>query len=607
MRQIAKWTFLCVICTAFGFAATYGVAHSDRVIQTVAAMLPAPAQAAPEVAPPELAASQKNHLAAAAVELDSQVVAADSSALASFTSAKTTVGTLAAIPGLPGADLLQTEPTTGPLTAVGVVTVVRDRQVVLGASGPVSQVNIEVGDAVKAGDTLVALDTTQLDWAAEQAELGLEAARIDFEEAGKAIDDADVAVGQANLLAAQENLALVEAGPTAEQLAAAEASAAAAWASLQQLQEGPTASQIVIAQADLKRAEIAVQGAQREYDKIAWLPEAAATTAADDLQSATIDYEAAKAAYSETVKAPTVADIQSATATAQSAQDTLNELKLKPTPAELATSKATVAQAQADLDELLKGPQQAGVRKAELGVRQAMIVLDNAKMQQEAATVVAPIDGTVLAVNVELGQQASEGDIAAILANTGDVKLTVNVEQRDIARVVVGQQVQIAIYALPNDAYTGVVEQIAPVAEAGTGFVTFPVIIRFTDGPMEKVLPGMTASATFNPLEGEAPAASATGAASQTVTSTVSATVTSTVTVEATAAPTEEATGEATVAPTAVATEKATVKATEEATVEATAKATVEATKEATPEPTEEATSEPTEEPASEATATPGN
>jgi biotin carboxyl carrier protein len=242
MRQIAKWTFLCVICTAFGFGATYLVAHSDRVIQTVAAMLPAHTTVKPtltelaikkdalEVAPADTASdftAAKSDTPKA--ELGLQVAQASALAQPPLSTNMTSVGTLAAVPGQPGADLLQTGPSTGPLTAVGVVTVVRDRQVVMEAGGPVNKVNIEVGDNVKAGDTLLALDTTQLDSAVQQAEIGLESARIDFEEAGKAVKDADVAVAQANLLAAQESLALVQAGPTAEQLAAAEASAAAAW------------------------------------------------------------------------------------------------------------------------------------------------------------------------------------------------------------------------------------------------------------------------------------------------------------------------------------------------------------------------------------------
>ncbi|MCC6454110.1 MAG: efflux RND transporter periplasmic adaptor subunit [Caldilineaceae bacterium] len=582
MRQIAKWTILCVICTVFGFGATFLVANSDRVIQTFVAMLPASSQ--PTVG--ELALADDRAAEMTTVDL-AEVAAADLPALAPLSN-ETTVGTLAAGSAQIAANVAQTIPTTsgpstGPLNAVGVIAVVRDRQVVLAASGRVDDIAVEVGDPVSAGDLLIALDTTYLDWAVEQAEIGFESARIDFEEAGKEIDEADVAVAEANLLLAQENLAVVQAGATPEELAAAESSATAAWAALDELQAGPTDSEIILAQAALRRAEIAVQAAQREYDKIAWLPEAAATTAADNLQTATISYEEAKAAYDQANQPPTQSQIQSATSAAQSAQDALNKLRLKPTAAELASAQASVAEAEASLADVQEGPQQAAVRQAELGVRQAMIALEDARLAQSSAQVVAPIDGTVLAVNVDLGQQASAGDVVATLADTADVNLTVNVEQRDIARVTVGQQVHIAIYALAEDTFTGVVEQIAPIADAETGFVTFPVIIRFTDGPVEKVLPGMTASATFVPVAGE----------------------------ESSAAPAAEATAEPTVAPTEEATVEATAEATEEPTAEATEEATEEPTEEATVEPTEEATEEatpePTEEPAAEATATPSN
>ena len=589
MRQIAKWTFLCVICTAFGFGATYLVAHSDRVVQTVVAMLPAPS--------PKIEDDP-------AVKADLPVLAPSDLAVTTVdlsTEAESTIGTFAAGDTPVGADMAQTVPSTGPLNAVGVIQTVRDRQVVLGASGRVDDVAVEVGDAVKAGDLLVSLDTTYLDWSVEQAEIAFETARIDFEEAGKAVDDADVAVAQANLLLAQENLAQVQAGPTAAELAAAEAAASAAWAKLDELQAGPNQNEMIIAQATLRRAEIAVEAAQREYDKIAWLPEAAATTAADDLQDATINLEAARAAYSETVQAANPSEIQSAVADAQSAQNALDQLRLKPTAAELASAQAAQAEAEAALADVQEGPEQAAVRKAELGVRDAMIALEDARLAQSNAKVVAPIDGTVLSVNVDLGQQASAGDVVATLADTANVKLTVNVEQRDIARVIIGQEVQIAIYALASDTFSGVVEQIAPVADAGTGFVTFPVIIRFTDGPMEKVLPGMTASATFMPIEGETPAGQATAVPTVQATATTSASVESSATIEPTAAATEEATEEA----TAVATMAPTGEATTEATVEATVAPTQAATEEPTEEAAPEATAAPTEEPTALATATP--
>ena len=180
MRQIAKWTFLCIICTAFGFGATYAVAHSDRVIQTIVAMLPAQAQPTTDLqelaiedqlriaAPEDVVALEESHVDATAVELAAGLAAADLPQLAPLSS--NTINTFAA----GGAQLLEADAAQGtartePLNAVGVIEVVRDRQVVLGASGRVDEILVEVGDRVSAGDLLVALDTTYLDWAVEQA------------------------------------------------------------------------------------------------------------------------------------------------------------------------------------------------------------------------------------------------------------------------------------------------------------------------------------------------------------------------------------------------------------------------------------------------------
>ena len=490
MRQIAKWTMLCVFFAVLGFGATVGVANHDRLIRTLTALLPAP-QTMP--AAPVALDDQPADLAPVAEAADAVALAAEVDAA----QLPSTVGTLASGGAQPAVEDMQVVAPPGELVAVGTVQLVRDRQVVMEAGGRVDTVNVEVGDVVKQGDVLFALDTTYLAWDVEQAEISLETARIDFEEAGKLVDDADIAVAEANLLSAQEDLALVEAGPTAEDLAAAEASALAAWARYADLQAGPTPEQLVQLQAELQFAELTVQAAQREYDKIAWLPESAATATADDLQRATIAYEAAQASYDEATKPATEADLQAALSSAQSAQSSLNELQKKPTPAELAAAQARVASAQAALDEINKGPEQAAVRKAEYGVRQAMIGLDEAQLALDAAEVKAPINGTVLDVNVDLGQQVGAGTVVAVLADTADVRLTVNVEQRDIRRIRVGQEVNIAIYALPDESFTGVVEQIAPAADAETGFVTFPVMIRFAEGPLEQVLPGMTASANF--------------------------------------------------------------------------------------------------------------
>jgi multidrug resistance efflux pump len=489
MKRFAVWTFLFVLFASLGFGAT-------------------------------LLASEGGDLVARLNESDT-----------------TTVGTLSSTNAPAPAEEAQEAP--APLTAVGQVEVGQERQVVFAASGRVTEILVDVGDTVQADELLMALDTIYLDWAVEQAEIAFETARIDFEELGESIEESDIAVAEANLLLAQEQLTETAAGPSDSEIAAAESSVAAAQAAYEELQEQPTQAQINQALAALRLAEIGVQAAQREYDKIAWLPEAAATEAADNLQRATIDLEAAKAAFDEANKPATEAELQAALSTIQQAQHALNELVKQPTPAQLAEAEAGVATAEDALEEIQQGPKESDLRKAELAVRDAMIALEQARLAQANAEVRAPISGTILSVDVELGQEVAAGDIAATMADTSDIRLVVNVEQKDISRVSIGQGVDISIYALPTDAFVGVVSRIAPVAESGTGFVTFPVIIQFVEGPLEKVLPGMTASAVFR-TDGEAPPAPASGAQP-----TVAPTATPA------AQPTAEPTEEPTVEPTA--------------------------------------------------------
>ncbi len=335
------------------------------------------------------------------------------------------------------------EQTAPVLNAVGRVELVGRHQVVLETSGKIDRLAAQVGDFVKAGDLLVALDTSLLEAAMERAEISLETARIGLEELTDEPEASDIAVAEANLLQAKENLALVADGPTPEELQAQANSVEAAWARHALLMEGPTQAKINQAQAAFAQAEVDLQKAQREYDKIAWLPEAAATDTADNLQRATIAYEAAKAAYEEAVKPTERADLLSALSAAQSAQDAYNRLQEKPTPAELADAKAKVAAAENALDKLTRGPDDADVRKAELTVRQALLNLDQAEVDLDNAEVRAPIDGTVLELSVDPGQQGSAGSHIATLADTGNLKLVVNVEQTDISQVIEGQPVAI--------------------------------------------------------------------------------------------------------------------------------------------------------------------
>ncbi len=116
---------------------------------------------------------------------------------------------------------------------------------------------------------MIALDTTHLDWAVEQAEIGFETARINFEELGDLIEEADIQAAEANLLLAQETLTEVERGPS-DEAGVSQSATAAAWSRYEELQKKPTPAQINSALATLRKAEITLQQAQRiRQDRLA--------------------------------------------------------------------------------------------------------------------------------------------------------------------------------------------------------------------------------------------------------------------------------------------------------------------------------------------------
>ncbi|MEZ4609309.1 MAG: efflux RND transporter periplasmic adaptor subunit [Caldilineaceae bacterium] len=237
--------------------------------------------------------------------------------------------------------------------------------------------------------------------------------------------------------------------------------------------------------------------AQRNYDAIAWRENLGMTAEAATLQEATIDYEAAKAAYAEATAPADDSELQSALSAAQSAQVQLDELRDSPTEAQIATAQAQLASAQATLDDLLDGADAQEVRNAEISLEQALLDLEEAYANLAAATITAPMDGAVLEISATRGEQINAGAVAATMADTGLLELTIDVAEVDIVQVAAGQPVDVEIDALSGRTFAGVVDTIAPATDATTGVVSYPVTIRLTDDDLTGVRPGMTAVATI--------------------------------------------------------------------------------------------------------------
>lgn len=383
------------------------------------------------------------------------------------------------------------------LSAAGTVELVSKRQVVLEVDGTISQVAVQVGDWVAAGDLLVALDKDELARAVTRAEVDLETAQAELAKLQQGSDPGEVAVAQANLDAAQANLLKVQAGASPEELNAAQAKVAAAQAKLNGLFAPPSSGEIDEAKAALEKADIARQEAQREYDKIKWRNDVGMTQEAAALYKATVDFEQAQGKLARVNQPSSAADVQEAKSEVQRAVSDLELLKNRPSAADVADAQAKVREAEQKLAKLQAGATGTELQGAEAKLRKAQLDLDEAQLKLTRTELVAPLEGAVLEVNVTAGERGTVGKAVATIADTRQLQLTVKVAEVDIPHITIGQDAAVAIDAIRGRTFQGVVEQIDPINKADKDVVNYPVTIRLVDEALDGVRPGMNALASF--------------------------------------------------------------------------------------------------------------
>ncbi len=84
----------------------------------------------------------------------------------------------------------------------------------------------------------------------------------------------------------------------------------------------------------------------------------------------------------------------------------------------------------------------------------------------------SPIDGTVIDVNMEVGDYATPLDVIVVVAKTSDIYITANVEETNILKIHTGQSVIVSLDAY-GKSFEGYVEEVNTVTSAKlTGAVT---------------------------------------------------------------------------------------------------------------------------------------
>ncbi|MCU0508128.1 MAG: efflux RND transporter periplasmic adaptor subunit [Anaerolineae bacterium] len=378
-------------------------------------------------------------------------------------------------------------------TASGNVEARRDARLSLEVAGTVADVPVSVGDAVKAGDPLVLLDTAALERAVANAKLALEIQEANLSDLVDGATAAELASAQAAVDSARAHLADVQDGANPNDIASARANLASAQAAYQDLLDGPDGESVRQAEASLRNAEAALQQAQAAYDRVAGSPDIAMRREALELQQATNNLESAQAAYELATRGATDEQRKQAQASVEQARSTLQKLLDSPTAAELASAQSQLSQAEANLDTVTRGAGDAKAQVAQAQVEQAKLNLAEAEDSLAKATLRAPYDGVITAVHVQAGERAS--GLAVEMADTTALELVLGVDEVDIGGLAVGQPAVVTFETWPGVEVSGEIASIAPKAtESNSAVVSYEVRVRLgaTELPVRL---GMTADA----------------------------------------------------------------------------------------------------------------
>jgi len=312
-----------------------------------------------------------------------------------------------------------------------------------------------------------------------------------------------------------DELVLLDATPLLTKLAEAEAAVAAAQADVAVVKAGPRAEEIAAAQAALALAE-----AQRDGALAAWenAQEALENPQELDAQIAEartqLDLAAQGAELAEAELAREKLLRQADEKTAQTMLNWLWIIRREPltliAQAHAAEGQCHVAEegvavAGAQLDDLLAGPTPEEIAVAEATVRLAQAQADVLRVQRIKFTLKSPVDGVVVEEALRVGEIAAPAATILTVTDLSHVTLSVYVPENRIGRVRLGQSVQVTVDSFPDRTFTGQVTRIGDEPEFTPRNVvtkeerlnTFYAVEVRLPNPEGLLKPGMPADATF--------------------------------------------------------------------------------------------------------------
>jgi HlyD family secretion protein len=139
-------------------------------------------------------------------------------------------------------------------------------------------------------------------------------------------------------------------------------------------------------------------------------------------------------------------------------------------------------------------------KASEAAVSQAEAALNQAEVDLGHSVILAPIDGVVLARNVDVGQTVAaslQAPTLFVIANDlRRMRVNASIDEADIGRVKAGQAVTFRVDAWPDDQFAGKVEQVRLQPIVNSNVVTYNTLVAVDNDDL-KLMPGMTATVSI--------------------------------------------------------------------------------------------------------------
>lgn len=158
-------------------------------------------------------------------------------------------------------------------------------------------------------------------------------------------------------------------------------------------------------------------------------------------------------------------------------------------------AKSELDQAESDY---LSNLAQVGAAKAQIA--QARATYNTAITNLGYTKIIAPVDGTIISREIDLGQPVAASfqapQLFTIAQDLTNMQIEVNVSEADIGKVKVGQEVTYTLDGYPDTDFTGKVTQVRISPTTVSNVVTYVVIVDVHNEDL-KLIPGMTANVSI--------------------------------------------------------------------------------------------------------------